>query len=253
MNQPTIHFTETMRGQGVLVAASQNRAAVATAEVTLPEDQKFVQQQFARGCTEGQEFAMVWRDLDVAVATQTKNSAGGLWGTIHQGTIQVDGVDRAPLVLEQGTFELLPAVGPRQRRMRYQLRCRSANGQRHFTLYGFKEVVWQAGHRRLWALWQATTTLYVTVYEHKRDGVVSFPINPNNPETELIATGVIRIFPLAFAHQLLTFRSTGVSNLVAHISNFWRFFRFFAGTLMGVYFGSSTNPSPAFPNIKEGV
>ncbi|MEZ4617011.1 MAG: hypothetical protein R2867_16105 [Caldilineaceae bacterium] len=68
-----------------------------------------------------------------------------------------------------GRFALLPEVAPGVRRMRYLLHCQSADGQRHFMLYGFKQVAYQNKRRRLWALWQDTTTLYVTIYEHSAD------------------------------------------------------------------------------------
>lgn len=251
MTQPTIHFRETMRGQGVLVTASGNDTIGNSP--ALPEDQSVVRKHVELGLDHQQPFTIAWCDLDVAVATQTQSNEGGLWGKIERGMIEIAGIDSTPLVLEEGSFELLPEVAPGQRRMRYQLRCHTADGQRHFTLYGFKQVAWQAGQWRLWALWQDTTTLYVTVYEHSADFVGDFPIEPTGSETMLVATGIIHISPLAFAHQLLTFRSTGMSSIGGHISNFWRFLRFFAGTLLGVYFVRSANPTPALPDIKEGA
>jgi len=239
MNMPTIHFTETMRGQGVL---SNRRLNKEIARFNSPEDSAFVRQQLQQGIQREQGFTMAWRDLDVAVATKGKSPKGGLSGTIVQGNIQVDGLDTLPLLIEKGAFELLAEVGPGQRRMRYQLRCRTDDGQRRYILYGFKEVELQQGEWRLWGLWQDTTTLYVTIYEDnaidQADRSTGAEIEALPDDDALIATGIIRIHPLDFAHQLLTFRSTGVRGWLGSIGNFERFIRFFGGSLLTIYFGS---------------
>ncbi len=242
MNSPTIHFTETMRGQGVLTKRTMHKEATQPAGVSPAEDSDFVRQQTEEGLQQGQGFTMAWRDLAVAVATNGKSRNGGLSGTIEGGQIQVDGLDTQPLQLTQGTFELLPEVGPGQRRMRYQLRCCTGDGQRRYLLYGFKQVELQEGAWRFWALWQDTTTLYVTIYEDNASDQVDAPVTAEiaglADGARLVATGIIRIHPLDFAHQLLTFRSTGVHGWWAQIGNFWRFIRFFSGSLLTIYFGS---------------
>lgn len=241
MNSPTIHFTETMRGQGVLTKRTQQQEAARPAGVSPAEDSAFVRQQTEDGLQQGQGFTMAWRDLAVAVVTKGKSRNDGLSGTIEGGQIQVDGLDAQPLQLTQGTFELLPEVGPGQRRMRYQLRCCTSDGQRRYILYGFKQVELQEGAWRLWGLWQDTTTLYVTIYEDaagQADRAMATGIVPLPDNATLVGTGIIRIHPLDFAHQLLTFRSTGVDGAWAQIGNFWRFIRFFSGSLVTIYFGS---------------
>lgn len=238
MNRPTIQFIETMRGQVFLANGVITQEAATGADFTPPEDRSFVEQR-KRAAT-GSGRPMAWRDLIVQVSTTERSSNGGMLGTITAGTITVDGLDVKPLVLVSGNFELLPELTAGVRRMRYQLRCHTDHPgleqQRHFTLYGFKDVRWQPGRMRLWALWQDTTTLFVTIYEHGANATIELTNAQGQPP--IVGTGVIYIHTLDFAKQLLTFRSSGVTNMAGHITNFGRFFRFFAGTLLSIYFGS---------------
>lgn len=239
MNRPTIQFIETMRGQVFLATEAITQEAVTGADFTPPEDRSFVERHTRAATASGTP--MAWRNLIVQVSTTERSSGGGMVGKIAAGTITIDGLDTEPLTLKRGSFELLPELTPSVRRMRYQLHChtkpRDAEQQRHFTLYGFKDVRWQPGRMRLWALWQDTTTLFVTIYEHSANVTIDLTNAQEHPP--IAGTGVIYIHTLDFAKQLLTFRSSGATNMVGHITNFVRFFRFFAGTLVGVYFGSS--------------
>lgn len=234
MMKPTIHFTETMSGEGKLFQPVVGKEAIILAGYLPPEDQRFVQNYFL-GSSEGRRFVMDWRDLEVAVSTTERSSAGGMRGKIERGVITVAGLADQPLVLEMGEFELLPEVAPGQRRMRYQLYCRTTDDTNFYTLYGFKQVERMSGSWRLWALWQDTTTLFVTIYDDGPKGEARR--TPLAARSAVIGAGIIRIYPLAFAKQLLTFRSTGVANLFGHIANYIRFFRFFSGSLLTVYFG----------------
>lgn len=236
--KPTIHFTETMSGQGKLFQGLTSKEGIAATSYRPPEDSGLVQRYFHSEADQGGKFVMVWRDLEVAAATTERSAEGGMRGAIERGVIEVAGLSDQPLVLEKGEFELLPEVAPGQRRMRYHLQCRTADGTGFYTLYGFKQVVRTPGSWRLWALWQDTTTLFVTIYDDGPNGEERH--TPLAARATIIGTGIIRIYPFAFAKQLLTFRSTGAGNVVGHISNYMRFFRFFSGSLLTVYFGSAT-------------
>lgn len=232
--KPTIYFTETMSGHGTLLAGSQREADTTIVGYQPPEDQGFVKATHHED--EEKTFVMEWRDLDVAVSTTERSAEGGMIGTIERGVINVAGLSAHPLRLEEGRFELLPEVAPGERRMRYRLTCCTVDGGRQYTLHGFKHVERQPGTWRLWSLWQDTTTLYVTIYDDGSDGAKTN--RPLHERKEIVGTGIIRIYPLAFAHQLLTFRSSGAGSFVGHILNYIRFFRFFSGSLLTVYFGS---------------
>ncbi|MCB0184213.1 MAG: hypothetical protein KDE31_08115, partial [Caldilineaceae bacterium] len=224
--KPTIHFTETMSGQGRLVHSPLSREGLAATGYTPPEDSDFVRAHICSAKKQGEAFAMAWRDLAVAVTTTERSNGGGLAGTIERGVIEVAGLAAEPLLLEKGEFALLPAVAPGRRRMRYQLQCRRADGQKFYTLYGFKQVERATDRWRLLALWQDTTTLFVTIYDDGPGGVARGL--PLAARSAVAATGIIRIFPLAFARQLLTFRSTEAGNFFGHVANALRFFRFFS-------------------------
>lgn len=79
------------------------------------------------------------------------------------------------------------------RRKRYRLVCQAGAGQR-YLLYGFKRMARRTGCFLPLAIWQDTTTLYVTIYALDGQGA----------PTTVAATGVIHIHLIDFRKQMLT-------------------------------------------------
>ncbi|MEZ4865937.1 MAG: hypothetical protein R3C14_31775 [Caldilineaceae bacterium] len=228
MQNPTIHFVETMRGHGVLMTSPMTPAQRAALQPQV-EDSALIQQLFTTHQRTQQPFAMIWQDLAVTVCTDQTTAADGMQGLITAGRIWVEGLDPAPLTLQRGEFELLPNSCNGERRMRYRLDCQTQDGQRTFHLYGFKRIVKGNILRLPLALWRDTTTLYVTIL-----ATTNAP-HEDVAGDDVVATGVIHIHLLDFLRQLMTFRSHGVRQPFAHVRNFWRFFQFFAKSLLTVY------------------
>ncbi|GDY28543.1 patatin-like phospholipase family protein [Gandjariella thermophila] len=124
------------------------------------------------------------------------------------------------LPIDDGAFNLLVDDGdPTRKEMRYRLHFHDGEG-RPLTLAGVKTVRGES----LRHLWRETTTLHTSVVRGHReagtDGVV--------------ATGVLRLHPLAFARELATFRTTG-SSVRDHAEAVVRFGTLFVGKLWDVY------------------
>ena len=107
------------------------------------------------------------------------------------------------LPIERGVFNLLvESDDDAGKRMRYRVFIRDGVGH-PVTLVGEKRV--GAGGFRLWS---DTTTLYVRLLSgHIESG--------DDGGAEQIASGILRLHPIAFAHQLTTFRATGAHGLTA--------------------------------------
>ncbi|MCB0185701.1 MAG: hypothetical protein KDE31_15645, partial [Caldilineaceae bacterium] len=140
------------------------------------------------------------------------------------GHILVSGLAEEPLVIQTGSFALLPATAQGERRMRYRLECAAGDGRR-YLLYGFKRIAKGQGRFLPQAIWQDTTTLYVTIYE----------LDALAAPRALVATGVIQIHLLDFLKQLLTVRSRAVKGGVPALRNLAAFGAFFATGVLGAY------------------
>lgn len=129
-------------------------------------------------------------------------------------------------VVERGVFNLfVDQAGPRDKRMRYRLWFQDGAGH-PLTLTGYKVV---RDHTGL-DLWEDTTTLYTRLLRGhvERD---------DEDGAEVVASGILRITPSAFARQLTTLRATGptwASRVGAAIT----FGRLFLGRLRQVYGGA---------------
>ena len=124
--------------------------------------------------------------------------------------------------IEDGAFQLLVgAAGTDRKLMRYRLFFRDGVGH-PVTLAGEKRVG-PPGLR----VWSDTTTLYVRALRgHVAAGAEG--------GAEIVASGIVRLGPLAFAHQLTTFRATGRSR-AARLGAIARFDALFARRLWGAY------------------
>lgn len=126
------------------------------------------------------------------------------------------------LPVERGIFNLLVRVDETdRRRMRYRLWFRDGVGH-PVTLAGEK-LVGAAGFR----VWPDTTTLYVRLVRGHIEAA-------GDEGAELIASGILRLGPAAFARLLTTFRATGRSRL-ARVGAIARFDALFAGQLGRAY------------------
>ncbi|MEZ4730542.1 MAG: hypothetical protein R3E79_25740 [Caldilineaceae bacterium] len=224
MQTPTVTFVETMRGQVVMarvVVGGYGAGLLATPEF---EDDQAIVASLRQGAQRDLALPMVWQDLAIAVKNELADKAHGLSGVIEGGTIVVGGLAAAALTIQQGEFSLLPTTPQGERRMRYRLTCQAQDGRR-YLLYGFKRIANTGGRLLPVAIWQDTTTLYVTIYAVDEQGAL----------TTLAASGVIHIHLVDFLQQLLTMRSRGVTGMIAQLRNLAAFGRFFAGTVAAVY------------------
>lgn len=237
MQTPTVTFVETMRGQVVMtrfVNATELPSRLATPE---QEDTEAVFASLQLGADRDLALPMIWQDLVIAVKNQPVAGQSGLSGCIEGGRILVSGLAEEPLAFQGGEFALLPATPEGERRMRYRLHCTAEDGH-HYLLYGFKRIAKQPGRFLPWAIWQDTTTLYVTIYE--LDAAAA-------PRT-LVASGVIHIQLVDFLKQLLTMRSRAVTGLLPTLRNLAAFGRFFTAGVLAAYRPAVANlASPTTP------
>jgi predicted acylesterase/phospholipase RssA len=136
------------------------------------------------------------------------------------------------LPVEQGTFNLFVyEEDPSRRRMRYRLFVRDGDG-RPLTLNGFKVVEDDPGSD----LWTDTTTLFTRILEGH--------VKPEDePQAQIVASGIINIHLLDFFKQLTTFRTEGPTP-AERASALTRFGKLFLGDLWDVYARRVLSSSP---------
>jgi hypothetical protein len=128
------------------------------------------------------------------------------------------------LPVERGIFNLLiEEEDPEIKHMLYRLFFRDGVGH-PVTLAGFKTLT----NRRGLHVWRDTTTLYTRLLRgHVETG--------EDPGAELVASGILRIHPLGFLRQLVTFRAGGRRSPIARAAAIVRFDALFLGHLWEVY------------------
>jgi cholesterol oxidase len=89
----------------------------------------------------------------------------------------------------------------------------------------------------IFRMWRDTTTLYTKIWEGEVAPVDERAAVP-------VASGILRLHPLPFARQLLSFRSNGPT-LVSRLVAIFRFVKLFAWRLWQVY-------GPKFLQTKAG-
>ncbi|MCB0088095.1 MAG: hypothetical protein KDE54_09300, partial [Caldilineaceae bacterium] len=89
----------------------------------------------------------------------------------------------------------------------------------------FKRIARASGRLLPLAIWQDTTTLYVTIYE----------LSAHYAPKALVATGVIQIHLYDFLQQLFTLRSLYVAGPWGALCNIGRFGCFFAKGVLAAY------------------
>jgi len=168
-------------------------------------------------------------------------------------TIEVDGVNRfvadprheataqgyvkcellgGELPVERGVFNLfVDEEDPSRKRMRYRLFFRDGEG-RPLTLSGFKVIEDDPG----FDLWSDTTTLFTRILQ----GHVSLE---DEPQAQVVASGIINIYLLDFFKQLTTFRTEGPTP-TDRASALTRFGKLFLGDLWDVYARRVLSSSP---------
>jgi cholesterol oxidase len=126
------------------------------------------------------------------------------------------------LPVERGDFNLFVDKDrdPHRKRMLYRLHFADANGH-PLTLTGFKVVEDDPG---IDSIWGDTSTLFTRV-------LAGHVKAEQDADAELVASGVLHIMPLDFAHQLTTFRTDPPGRMDA----ITRFGGLFAGKLWEVY------------------
>ena len=127
------------------------------------------------------------------------------------------------LPVERGAFNLLvDEEDPAIKHMLYRLSFRDGVGH-PVTLAGFKVM---RSHPPTY-VWSDTTTLYTWLLRgHTEAG--------DEPATELVASGILRLALLGFLRQLATFRAGGASR-TAQVTALGRFDALFLGQLWQVY------------------
>lgn len=206
-----VAFTEVMAGHVAFGESDHRRAAADGA---------------ARGETLAFELTIAVEDIDRFVTDPTLQATaeGHVYGSSVGG--------RHPV--ERGVFNLfVDQATHRDKRMRYRLWFHDGAGHA-LTLTGYKVVRDHPG----FDLWADTTTLYTRLLRgHLEAG-------SGDDGSEPVASGILRIAPLAFARQLTTFRSTGPT-LGARLGAVAEFGKLFMGHLWQVYGGPP-------PTAREG-
>jgi cholesterol oxidase len=138
-----------------------------------------------------------------------------------EGYVRADALG-GQLPVERGDFNLFVDKDrdPHRKRMLYRLHFADANGH-PLTLTGFKVVEDDPG---IDSIWGDTSTLFTRV-------LAGHVQADQDAEAELVASGVLHIMPLDFAHQLTTFRAEPAGRVDAVA----RFGGLFAGKLWEVY------------------
>lgn len=195
-----VRFTETMKGH-----------------VT------FGEQDFTRGHRRGRESGtrLAFR-LTIEVPDIDRFLSDPMREAVATGAIRCHDLGGERPV-ENGVFNLfVDTERAGEKRMLYRLHFRDGVGH-PLTLTGHKVIADGPGLD----LWSDTTTLFTRLVKgHAR---------PNEDESaEVVASGVLRISPLAFARQLSTFRGTGPS-AVAGARALIRFNSLFLGELWRIY------------------
>ena len=136
------------------------------------------------------------------------------------------------LPVERGIFNLFVyEEDPSRRRMLYRLFVRDGAG-RPLTLSGFKVVEDDPGSD----LWTDTTTLFTRILQGH--------VKPEDePQAQIVASGIINIHLLDFFKQLTTFRTEGPTP-AERASALTRFGKLFLGDLWDVYARRVLSSSP---------
>lgn len=210
----SLQFTETMRGWIAAEAPDQGSQAGAPG----PEGD------------EGSpfEFVLTIRTDDLARMLSDADHAASI-----SGTATAPGLSAGPMAVCGGRFRLL-VVDPDRvnaRRMQYEFAMR-ADGGRALFLDGFKAVRDEPGAD----LWGDTTTLFVAIHD--------------GPDAtgQVIARGVLKIFPEDFLRQLATIRVEGTEDSALRLRGVAAFGKHFAGTLFDVYGGIFAGPTAFDPD-----
>lgn len=185
----------------------------------------FGETDYARGAREGEVSGMpltlrltiIFSDLDRLVSGRDAQAQ-------LEGVVKCDALG-GTLPLEGGTFRLFVSDEPHRKTMRYRLRCRDSVGH-PLTLIGVKTMHKRPG-RGLHVWYDTTLDLRVVqgwAAQDDRAGV----------ETEVVASGRLRLRLLSFIRQLMTFRSEAPSP-GARLAAVGRFDLFFLGKLWQLY------------------
>lgn len=144
------------------------------------------------------------------------------------GTVTAPLLDSEPLTVNAGTFALFIKASDavETKEMVYRMTMASSGGD-HYFMEGVKRIHDDPG----FDLWQDTTTLFITVRQHDKEGPV-------------VATGVLRIAAEDFMRQLTTMQLFNARNKREELEGLARFGRFFAGSLFDSYGGLFAGPTP---------
>ena len=158
------------------------------------------------------------------------------------GTVTAPVLAQEPMVVTNGTFELLTKDpdDPRARRMSYRMPMTSHNGEQ-FCLVGSKQVRDDKAGLDLWA---DTTTLFATIHEGADD------------RGAIVGRAILKSHPRDFARLLATFKVTNAGSIARRLKATAEFGQFFAGSLYDTYGGilarrSSLDPDAAPRTMRE--
>ena len=201
MNASAVRFTEEMKGHV-----------------------SFGETDYERGAREGREnHTRLMVHLTIEVDDLDRLAADAGRAEEATGWVECDALG-GRLPVERGVFNLLvEEEDPEIKHMLYRLFFRDGVGH-PVTLAGFKTLTNRRGIR----VWSDTSTLYTRL---SRGHVVA----GEDPDAELVASGILRIRLLGFLRQLATFRAGGRRSLVAQVAAIVRFDALFLGHLWEVY------------------
>lgn len=204
-----VRFTEVMRGH-----------------VSFGED------DYARGARGGRESGTrLMFHLTIEVEDLDRFAADAKHEARARGWVGCEALG-GRLPVEAGAFNLFVADhDPARKRMLYRLLFRDGVGH-PLTLAGFKIARGRAGAH----IWRDTSTLYARILRGHLE-------ERDEPDAEVVASGILRLHPLDFVRQLATFRGGGASP-AGRIAAIGRFDALFLGQLWRVY-GPRALPRPS--------
>ena len=161
--------------------------------------------------------------LGIRIESERSFVADSVEGARIEGWVTCDALGGRELPIGAGTFDLF-VDGPDVQRKAMRYRLFFLDGVGHpLTLAGAKTI----GARPAWWIWRDTTTLPIRILRGH--------VAPNaERDAELVATGILRLHPVGFLRQLLTFRADAPS-FAAAVMAIVQFDAFFARQLWSLY------------------
>ena len=199
--QPTVQFTETMRGY-----FSKNE-----------------KDDFESGYEKGKlecspfMFTLTVQAEDIIESFVKDESHTGFMA----GTVVAPALSQKPLTISNGIFNLFvkDADDPRHKKMKYNMQLNTYDGRQYY-FYGYKKVE----DDKAFDMWKDTTVLYITVH----DG--------SDNTAPVLGRGILKIIPIDFATQMGTIKALHTKSKLQSLLAIKSFSTFFSSNVVDTYF-----------------